>query len=313
MVLVPHKQIVALAGGVGGAKLASGLATVVPPGQLTVIGNVADDFELYGLHISPDLDTLMYTLAGIANPVTGWGIAGDTWRTLEMLKRYGDEGWFRLGDFDFATHLLRTDWLRRGDTLTAVTARLAAGLGLPHRLLPATDDPLATVVDTVEHGPLEFQEYFVRRRWEPTVRRVWFRGAELARIPAPVDAAVRSADVIVFCPSNPVLSIAPILAVRGMREALAARRGSCVAVSPFIGGQAVKGPAAKIMPELGLDISPGGLLGYYAGLLDGLVIDESERALVAQGQPVLVTRTLMQTQEDRIRLAEEILLWSLSR
>ncbi len=304
------KSVVALAGGVGGAKLVYGLAQALPAEQLTVIGNVADDFELYGLHISPDLDTVMYTLAGIANPETGWGLAGDSWQMLDMLVRYGEEGWFRLGDRDMATHLLRTHWLAQGVSLTEVTARLACALGVRQRLLPVTDDPLATLVDTVEYGTLAFQEYFVRRRWQPVARRVWFEGAETARTTPAVAQALAEADLIVICPSNPVLSIAPILAVQGVRETLQQRAGRCVAVSPFIGGQAIKGPAAKLMPELGLDISVSGLWNFYEGLIDGLVIDVADTFQIAgEHKAVLATYTLMKTDEDKVRLAKEILDW----
>jgi LPPG:FO 2-phospho-L-lactate transferase len=315
MVLVePHVKVVALAGGVGGAKLAYGLSKILSPGQLTIIGNVGDDFELYGLHISPDLDTVMYTLAEVANPVTGWGLAGDTWHMLDMLKRYGEEAWFRLGDRDLATHLLRTQGLAQGMTLTAVTDRLARSLGVQHRFLPVTDDPLATMVDTVEYGPLGFQEYFVRRQWKPTVRRVWFEGADQARLTPAAETALREARIMIVCPSNPVLSIAPILAVPGVREAIEQRQGVCVAVSPFIGGKAIKGPAVKVMNELELDISPRGLVGYYDGLLDGLVIDEVDRGRVRAEQrvSVLVTRTLMQSSEDKARLARDCLVWAWS-
>lgn len=310
MVLITDAKVVALAGGVGGAKLVYGLAKLLPPDHFTIVGNVADDFELYGLHISPDLDTVMYTLAGVANPATGWGIKGDTRQMLEMLRAYGEDPWFGLGDRDLATHLLRTEWLRQGMTLSEVTTRLLRGLDVQSWLLPVTDDPLATMVETVEYGVLGFQEYFVRHRWQPTVRRLWFEGAEQARLSDAVRDALCTADVIVMCPSNPVLSIAPLLAVPGMRETLAARRGKCVAVSPFIGGKAVKGPAEKIMREMGLEISPRGLAGYYAGLLDGLVIDEADRDQPsADGVPVLVTNTLMQSSEEKVRLAGEILSW----
>jgi LPPG:FO 2-phospho-L-lactate transferase len=311
MVLTHTPRVVALAGGVGGAKLVFGLAQALPPDHLTVVGNVADDFELYGLHISPDLDTVMYTLAGVANPETGWGLAGDSGQMLDMLARYGEETWFRLGDRDLATHLLRTHWLAAGLSLTEVTGRLAAALGVRQRLLPVTDDPLATIVETVEHGPLAFQDYFVRWRWQPTVRRVWFRGAQDARMTKAVAQAVTAADVIVICPSNPVLSVAPILAPAGMSEALRERRGVCVAVSPFIAGRAVKGPAAKLMPELGLDISPAGVARYYQGLVDGLVVDSADAAQASGiGIPALVTGTLMETAADKARLANEVLDWA---
>lgn len=301
----------ALAGGVGGAKLVFGLAQILSDEQLVIIGNVADDFELYGLHISPDLDTVMYTLAGVANPETGWGLSGDSWQMLDMLARYGEDTWFRLGDKDVATHLLRTHWLNQGLSLTEVTARLASGLGVRHRLLPATDDPVATMVETVEGGTLGFQDYFVRHQWQPTVRKIWFRGIEQTCVTDDVKKALDEADVIIFCPSNPILSIEPILSVPGVREALRTRKGVCVAVSPFIGNRAVKGPAAKLMPELGLEVSPRGVSRYYEGLLDGLVIDSSD---AERGQeveiPFLATETLMVSNQDKVRLAEEILDWS---
>ena len=308
--MVLNPRVVALAGGVGGAKLVYGLSKILTPEQLIIIGNVGDDFELYGLHISPDLDTVMYTLAEVANPDTGWGLADDTWQMFDMLRVYGDDAWFRLGDRDLATHLLRTQWLRQGLSLTAVTARLAGALGVLQPLLPVTDDPLATIVDTEEQGTLAFQEYFVRHRWQPTVRRYWFRGAEQARMAEPAAAALRDADVIVVCPSNPVLSIEPILTVPGMRDTLRNRRGPCVAVSPFIGGRAVKGPAEKLMREMGLDISPRGLMDYYGEMLDGLVVDISDREQSQKlEKPVLVTQTLMQSVEDKARLAGEVLDW----
>lgn len=308
--MVPIK-VVALAGGVGGAKLVYGLSKVLSPERLSIIGNVADDFKLYGLHISPDLDTVMYTLAGVANPATGWGLTDDTTQMLEMLARYGEDTWFRLGDRDVATHVLRTHGLAQGKTLTEVTARLAVGLGVQHPLLPVTNDRLATIVDTVEGESLEFQDYFVRHRWQPSVRRVWFWGAEDAHMTEQVKTTLESADLIVFCPSNPVLSIAPILAVPGVREILGTRRGACIAVSPFVGGKAVKGPASKLMPELGLDITPRGVIRYYDGLLDGLVIDEADGSQDLPGEiPVLVTRTLMQTDDDKVRLAEDLLRWA---
>ncbi len=309
--LDPQNKVVALAGGVGGAKLAYGLSKVLAPDQLTIIGNVGDDFELYGLHISPDLDTVMYTLAEVANPATGWGLTGDTWQMLDMLKCYGDEPWFGLGDRDLATHLLRTQWLAQGVTLTEVTGRLARGLGVQHRFLPVTDDPLRTMVNTVEAGLLGFQEYFVRRQWQPTVKGVWFEGTDHARLTAQAETALTEARIIIICPSNPVLSIAPILAVPGVRAALEQRRGVCMAVSPFIGGKAVKGPAVKIMRELNLDISPRGLVGYYEGLLDGLIIDEADRESVTEEEiPLLVTRTMMQSADDKGRLARECLEWA---
>jgi len=311
MVLDPLIKVAALVGGVGGAKLAYGLSKILSPDQLTLIGNVGDDLDLYGLHISPDLDTVMYTLADRANPVTGWGLDGDTWAMFDMLRCYGEDPWFRLGDRDLATHLLRTQWLAQGMTLTAVTERLTLGLGMRHPLRPVTDDRLATMVETEEYGPLGFQEYFVRHQWKPTVRRVWFEGAERARPTPEVATALREARILIVCPSNPVLSIAPILAVPGVRELIENRKGTCVAVSPFIGGQAVKGPAAKLMGEMGLDISVHGLIRTYDGLLDGLIIDYTDRDQLQAGESirVRVTQTLMQTADDKIRLARECLEW----
>lgn len=304
------KNIVALAGGVGGAKLAYGLSTCIASDRLTVIGNVADDFTLYGLHISPDLDTVMYTLAGIANPATGWGIAGETWQTADRLRQYGADVWFNLGDRDLATHMVRTQWLAEGLSLTEVTARLARALKMPSSLLPVTDDPLATMVDTVEYGTLPFQVYFVKYRWQPAVKQVVYHGVETSQATQLVLDALHEADVIVFCPSNPVLSLAPILAVPGVRAALLKRRGRSVAVSPFVGGKAVKGPADKLMGELGLGITPADLVQFYNGLLDGLVVDVSDREQVDDIKlPVLVTKTLMETDQDKHCLAEEIIQW----
>lgn len=308
MVLDVTRRVVVLAGGVGGAKLALGMAKQVTPENLAIIGNVADDFELYGLHISPDLDTVMYTLAGVANPATGWGIEGDTRQMLEMMARYGETPWFGLGDRDLATHLLRTRWLAQGITLTEVTARLASALGVASRLLPATDDRLRTMVDTVEHGTLGFQEYFVRHRWQPQVERVWFQRQDGCSVTERARAALECADLIVIAPSNPILSIEPILVVDGMRDLMAKRRGPCIVVSPFVAGRAVKGPADKLMRELSLEHSPRGVARYYAGLIDGLVIDETDAgAPLPEDVKVLVTNTLMVTTDDKARLAGEVL------
>lgn len=309
MVLNAQTKVVALAGGVGGAKLVYGLSKILTPQQLTIIGNVGDDFELYGLHISPDLDTVMYTLADVANATTGWGLADESWQMLDMLQRYGEETWFHLGDRDLATHILRTHWLAQGLSITTVTERLMRGLGVPFRLLPVTDDPLATMIDTIEKGTLAFQEYFVRQRWQPTIKRVWFDHADEARPTEPVISALQEADIFIICPSNPVLSIEPLLVVPGVRQLLEKRHGPCVAVSPFIGGKAVKGPAEKLMRELNLDISPRGLEAYYGGMLDGLVIDIVDRDQPQPEAAVLVTPTFMQSQEDKVRLAGTVIEW----
>lgn len=302
------RRVVALAGGVGGAKLAAGLAARLPHGALTIIGNTGDDFRHYGLHVSPDLDTVMYTLAGIAHPINGWGIADDTRQMLGMLARYGEDTWFGLGDLDLATNLLRTHWLAQGQPLSQITAHLCERLGVTARLIPMTDDPLATVVYTVAHGKLSFQEYFVRYRWQPTVTRLAYEGAELAQPAAGVLEALEQAEAIIICPSNPLLSIAPILAVRAIREALMARRVPCIAISPIIAGAALKGPTVKIMHELGLRADVAGVASYYDGLIDGFVVDEADREVTLK-QRTLITNIRMMTPTDRGRLAEEVLFW----
>ncbi len=310
-------KVVALAGGVGGAKLAHGLARILPPGHLTVIVNTGDDFVHRGLHISPDLDTVMYTLGEIANPITGWGIDGDTFQNFEMLECYGAAPWFRLGDRDLATHFVRTAALNKGQTLTDVTRQLSQALGIQHTILPATDDPFATLVHTQEYGTLEFQEYFVKFRWQPTVVGLSYKGEGEAQATKMALDAIRLADLVVICPSNPLLSVEPILRLGGMREALQARQVPCIAVSPLIGGKAVKGPAAKLMHELNLDASVLGIAAYYAGLIDGLVMDTAdsntveELTNIAPALSLVVTQTLMETIEDRERLAGEILKWDI--
>jgi LPPG:FO 2-phospho-L-lactate transferase len=303
-------KVVALAGGVGGAKLAAGLQDVLPAGDLTVVVNTADDFDLWGLHICPDLDTVMYTLAGIANPETGWGIVDEAFETLNMLGRYGEDTWFKLGDRDLATHVLRTDRLRSGETLTEITDRLSGALDLASAVLPMTDDPVSTVLDTPE-GRLEFQEYFVRRGQKDEVLGVELRGIEDAGPTEAVLAAISGADAIIFCPSNPVVSIGPILALPGMRKALALSRAPKVAVSPIVGGRALKGPADKMLLSLGHEVSCAGVAAIYAGLVDGMVVDtvdDDDRAgIEAIGMRVLVTDSVMREAGDRARLASETL------
>jgi LPPG:FO 2-phospho-L-lactate transferase len=303
-------KVVALAGGVGGAKLAAGLQDVLPAGSLTVVVNTADDFDLWGLHICPDLDTVMYTLAGIANPETGWGIVDESFETLNMLGRYGEDTWFKLGDRDLATHVLRTDRLRSGETLTEITDKLSGALDLASAVLPMTDDPVSTVLDTPE-GRLEFQEYFVRRGQKDEVRGVELRGIEDAGPTEAVLAAISGADAIIFCPSNPVVSIGPILALPGMRKALALSRAPKVAVSPIVGGRALKGPADKMLLSLGHEVSSAGVAAIYAGLVDGMVVDtvdDDDRAgIEAIGMRVLVTDSVMREAGDRARLASETL------
>jgi LPPG:FO 2-phospho-L-lactate transferase len=302
--------IVALAGGVGGAKMAQGLQAALPPGDLTVVVNTADDFELYGLSISPDLDTVMYTLAGIADPVNGWGIAGDTRKTLEAIARYGEEPWFLLGDQDFATHILRTERLRAGMPLSVVTAQLSGALGIQSRIVPMTDDRVATLVETPV-GTLEFQDYFVGRRQSDDVLGVSFAGIESATMHPDALAAIRGADAVVIAPSNPIVSVAPILATPGVRDALADTSAAIVAVSPIVGGHALKGPAAQMLATLGHEVSALGVARLYADVIDGLVIDEVDSdlgpAIELFGPRVLVTATVMGDEVDRRRLAVEVL------
>ena len=301
-------KVTALAGGVGGAKLAHGLAQALPPENLTIIVNTGDDFEHLGLKICPDLDTVCYTLAGLANPTTGWGRADETWHALESLAALGGPSWFRLGDRDLGTHLERTRRLRAGQPLSQITADFCRAWGVGPTVLPMSDDPLPTIVLTPE-GELPFQEYFVRRRCEPQVTGFRFEGAERAA-PAPgVLEALRDADLIVICPSNPWVSIDPVVSVPGVREAVAAR--PVVAVSPIIGGQAVKGPAAKMYAELGIEPSALAVARHFDALIDGFVFDKVDSLQTAEIRALsiepFVTATIMRTLADRKQLAEEVL------
>ena len=303
-------RVVALAGGVGGAKLAAGLQAALPPGDLSVVVNTADDFDPWGLRVCPDLDTVMYTLAGLANTETGWGVRDESFDALSMLSAYGEDAWFRLGDRDLATHVLRTQRLRAGARLTEVTVGLAGALGVRNTLLPMCDEPVSTVLKTPA-GLLEFQEYFVRRRQRDEVLGVELRGIEDARVTEEVSHAVNGAGAIIFCPSNPVVSIAPILAVPGMRELLANSPAPKVAVSPIVGGRALKGPADRMLDSLGYEVSVTGVARIYEGLLDGFVMDRAdegeEAGVSALGMRVLSTDAVMRDEEDRERLAREVL------
>jgi LPPG:FO 2-phospho-L-lactate transferase len=298
-------RVAALAGGVGGAKLADGLAQILPPGNLTIIGNVADDFEWYGLSICPDLDTVMYTLAGIASAETGWGIEGDTFHCLESLEQMGAPAWFRVGDRDLATHLARTRRLWDGATLTEATAGLCRSLGVAQRLIPASDDLLRTTLETDE-GDLAFQDYFVRRRCEPAVRAIHFQGLPAALAAPEALRALETADCVILCPSNPYVSIGPILALDGVRERISAR--PAVAVSPIIGGQAVKGPAVKMMRELGREASALEVAREYRGLVRGFLLDRTDAALGPAVAELGITArnadTLMTDRSKRRQLAE---------
>lgn len=307
-------NVVAIAGGVGGAKLAHGLYRALPPNSLSIIGNTADDLTRYGLHISPDLDTVMYTLAGLANTVTGWGVTGDTFTALDMLARYdSDATWFQLGDADFATHIWRTNHLHAGNTLTEVTAAMLQALGVRARLLPMCDERVATLVETPE-GWLEFQDYFVRRRHAPPVSGVRFEGIAEARVTTAVTDALSAADVIVFCPSNPLVSIGPILAVPGLRDALTASKAIKIGVSPIVGGKALKGPADQMLAGQGVEVSAYGVATGYVGLLEGFVVDEADaddaERIRALGIAAQVTNTVMQSDADRETLAGAVLAFA---
>lgn len=308
-------MILALAGGVGGAKLAAGLqAALDSPQDLLVVVNTGDDFEHLGLSICPDLDTVMYTLAGRANPETGWGLAGESWNFLEALGALGGEDWFRLGDRDLATHVERTRRLRAGETLSRVTANLCGRLGVPSRIAPMSDDPVRTVIETPD-GDLPFQEYFVRRRCEPVVKGLRFEGVGTASMSAAFMSAVAAAslEAVIVCPSNPYLSVDPILAIPGARAALARCAAPVVVVSPIVGGRAIKGPAAKIMKELGVEVSAATVAARYRDFLDGFVLDEADRALAprieSQTRSVraFVEPAVMRDHQDRTRLAARVL------
>jgi LPPG:FO 2-phospho-L-lactate transferase len=301
-------SIVAFAGGVGGAKLADGLTRCLPPENLTIIVNTGDDFEHWGLKICPDLDTVCYTLAGLANPETGWGRINETFNALENITRVGGQAWFRIGDRDLATHVERTRRLREGMPLSAITQDFCRAWGIRHTVLPVTNDAVPTMVDTVEQGELAFQEYFVHQHCEPQVKGFRFDGAEAAQ-PAPgVLDAIRKADAIVFCPSNPWVSIDPILAVLGPT---ALQEKQVIAVSPIIGGQAIKGPAAKMFAELGVEPSALAVAKHYGSLLSGFVIDTVDAALTDEIQQMgirpLVVNTIMKTGEERQQLAQDVL------
>lgn len=304
-----NQNVVVLVGGVGGAKLAHGLAQILPPERLTVIVNTADDFWHYGLRVSPDLDTVMYTLSGLVDKSNGWGIAGDTRAMLGALQRYGEQTWFGLGDQDIATHLLRTQMLAAGESLTAITRHLTTALGIRHTVLPMTDAFVATKIDTIERGELDFQVYFVKHRWQPTARGIRFEGIEQAAISDAVARALDAADVILIGPSNPWLSIAPILAVPGLRERLVTRDVPRVALSPIVKGEAIKGPAAKLMAELGYSVSAQTVADYYGAAINGFVYDEQDASLNISGLRTSVFDTIMRTDDDRAVLARKILQW----
>jgi LPPG:FO 2-phospho-L-lactate transferase len=308
-------RVVCLAGGVGGAKLADGLQRALAPGELTVVVNTGDDFELHSLTVCPDLDTVLYTLAGMADPAQGWGIAADTWQVMGQLTRLGEPAWFQLGDRDIATHLYRTERLRKGERPTEVALELARVLDIPSRILPMADEPVRTRVRT-DDGWLDFQDYFVRLRQAPEVREIAFEGATRSKITPEVEEAFRAAEAIVVAPSNPVVSIGPILAVPGIAEAISAARDRgvrVVGVSGIVGGKALRGPADRMLAALGEEPTAAGVARRYAraGLLDILVIDRVDEDLAgdvrALGIVPVVTDTVMTNLDDRTRLAREML------
>ena len=314
MIVYEHSKVVLLAGGVGGSKLANGLAQILPPENLFIIANTADDFEHLGLCISPDLDTIMYALAGVNNPQTGWGREGETWQVMAAVGELEGPTWFNLGDKDLAVHLLRTGWRRQGYPLSWVTAQLCRRFGIEQTLMPMTDSPVQTVLHT-DRGRLAFQEYFVQRRCEPAVRRIEFEGVEAADIGRDILSALRLADLIVLAPSNPLLSLDPILALPGLARIIAAAAAPVIAVTPIIGGQAVKGPAAKLMRELGLEVSPAGVAEHFKDLIDAFVLDNADRLfryrIEALGARTLCTEALMPTLQEQARLARAVVEFGL--
>lgn len=303
-------NIAVLCGGVGAARLLSGMARAVDPEAITAIVNVGDDTQLHGLHISPDIDTIIYTLAGAIDPERGWGLVDETWNAMEQFGRYGNPTWFNLGDRDLATHIVRTERLRNGDPLSTVTRHLADSWGLGCRIIPVTDDALRTIV-TIDEGDISFQEYFVGRRHDVAVNEIRFEGAADAA-PAPgVIAALHDADRVVIAPSNPIVSIDPLLAVAGVRERIIDRRADTVAVSPIVGGQAIKGPAARLLVELGHEASVVGVARLYAPLAATLVIDDvdaaSAPAVEDEGMRCVVTDTIMNDPTRAESLARAVL------
>lgn len=310
-------KIIALSGGVGGAKLALGLSHILKPTQLTIVANTGDDFEHLGLPISPDLDTVMYTLAGLNNQAQGWGLANESWQAMSMLKIYGGENWFQLGDRDIATHLMRQQLLEQGKTLSDVTRSLCASLGVYHPLLPMTDNRVRTLVQT-DRGELAFQHYFVREQCAPRVTGFRFEGIEQAQAQPEFLKLLQDPQLtaVVICPSNPFVSVRPILSLPGVSQALSNCTAPVIAVSPIVAGAAIKGPTAKMMQELQLPSSACTVAEYYGNLIDGYVIDEADvnqaDAIRALGLNVLAAPTVMQNLDDKIQLAKIILAFAAS-
>jgi LPPG:FO 2-phospho-L-lactate transferase len=304
-------MLAALAGGVGAARLLSGLVRVVDPASITAIVNTADDVVLHGLHVSPDLDTVTYTLAGEINPDTGWGLRDETWQAMDTVRRYGGISWFNLGDRDLGTHLYRTQRLREGATLTQATAEIVAAWGLRLRVLPVTDDRLETRVTVEGEGEIGFQEYFVQRRHDVAVTEVRFDGADTAEPGPGVLDAITTAERVVVCPSNPIVSIGPLLAVAGVRDAVESRRDDTIAVSPIVAGAALKGPADRLLRELGHESSVVGVARLYAPLAATLVVDETDAQLASaverEGMRCVVAPTIMRGPAEADALARTVL------
>lgn len=308
-------RCVALSGGVGGAKLALGLYHAMDPADLLVVANTGDDFEHLGLRICPDIDTVTYTLGGLSNQELGWGRQDESWAFMDALGTLGGETWFNLGDRDLALHVERTRRLQAGETLSDITADVAAHFSIGAAIAPMCDQDVRTIVETPQ-GPLAFQHYFVRDRCEPAVTGFRFEGAESARPSPALNAAFAGSgpDLVVICPSNPFISIDPILAVPGVREMLEACAAPIIAVSPIVGGQAIKGPTAKMMGELGMDATAAGIVRHYGGLIDGFVLDtvdaDAAEGIKASGPDVLVTNTVMKSLDDRVGLARGVIAFS---
>lgn len=305
----PGGGIVALAGGVGAARFLRGLVRVVDPGRITVIVNTADDVERHGLHVSPDIDSVVYALAGLHDEERGWGLRDETWRALGMLDRLGEPVWFQLGDADLATHVWRSARLRRGESLSSVTAAQCAALGVPLRVLPMSDDAVTTMVACAGLGELHIQEYFVRERCAPAIEAIWYAGAERAR-PAPgIVEAIGAADAVIVCPSNPVMSIQPILAVPAVRAALR-EAGAAIAVTPIVAGAALKGPAAAMLRHVGVSVDAAGVASLYADFCDTMVVDRRDpavaEAVAALGIRPIVAETVMDGIDAAVGLAREV-------
>lgn len=302
--------VIALCGGIGGAKLALGLSKVITDERLIVAVNTGDDFEHLGLHISPDVDTVTYTLAGIANPETGWGRADETWNFMASLEAIGGETWFQLGDRDLALHVERTRRLRAGDSLSAITTDVRARLGITACILPMSDDPVRTHVET-DNGSMPFQNYFVERKCKPELRSIRFEGAQNAHVQHEIARALGDPDLrcVIICPSNPYLSIDPMLAVGEMRQLLRGTTAPVIAISPLVDGKAVKGPMSKIMRELGIEARHAAIAGHYDGLIDGFVVDSADEQ-IPDHVAIAVENTLMATLEDKVRLARTALVFA---